>query len=64
MLSVCDYLALDLRTADSDSARELLRGFRFTYARYALRLLVADAAVSETADAHGMRRQIVCPATD
>ena len=64
MLSVCDYLALDLRTADSDSAGELLRGFRFTYARYALRLLVADAAVSETADAHGMRRQIVCPATD
>lgn len=62
MLSACDFLALDLRTADAETAGELLRGFRFTYARYALRLLVADSAVSGIADTHGMRRQILYPA--
>lgn len=58
-LSVCDYLALDIRTVAVNEADDLLRGFRFSYNRYGLRLLISDADVSELADERGMRRQLV-----
>lgn len=59
MLSVCDYLTVDLRESSARDAEEILRGFRFAYVRYSLRLLVSDADTSSYADAHGMRRQII-----
>lgn len=59
MLSACDFLALDARLSDTDSVGELLRGFRYAYERYALRLLLADSASSALADSHGMSRQIL-----
>lgn len=61
-LSVCDCLALDIRTLSIDKADDLLRGFRTSYARYGLRLLITDTAISELADSRGMRRQLLCPA--
>ena len=59
ILSACDYLTLDLRGLSPTDAGEILRGFRFAYVRYSLRLLLSDADTSAYADAHGMQRQVI-----
>ena len=58
ILSACDYLTLDLREVSTPDAKEMLRGFRFAYVRYSLRLLLSDGETAAYADEHGMRRLI------
>ena len=56
MLTVCDYLALDLRGYEAVSAEAVLKNIRYAYARYALRLLCDDPTVTEEAEQHGFTR--------
>ncbi len=56
MLTVCDYLAIDLRDVPAEHAEEFLYDIQYAYVRYALRLLIADPAVVAEADRHGMAR--------
>ena len=56
MLTVCDYLALDLREYDAVSAEAVLKNIRYAYARYALRLLCGDPSVTEETEQHGFTR--------
>ncbi len=57
MLSACDYLALDLRTAGAQVG-DILKGMQYAYVRYNLRLLTS-LEQSDTADyalSHGFGR--------
>lgn len=57
--SVCDFLALDLRGETEDSLPAVLKGFRYAYARFSLRLLLPRAADEETARSHGMTDTVI-----
>lgn len=57
MLTVCDYLALDLR-GTGDTAHTLLQDMQYAYVRYNLRLLtsLSEPEAAEAAVAHGFSR--------
>lgn len=59
LLSVCDRLVVDLRGTAVEGADTLLCGFRHSYARWGLTLLLSDTAVSELADIRGMTNQLL-----
>lgn len=59
MLTVCDYLALDLREAVFADASVGLKAFRYAYNRFSLRLLVSDPSLCKAAEAHGMTRTVL-----
>lgn len=59
LLSVCDRVVVDLRGTAADGTDALLRGFRHSYARWGLTLLLSDTAVSELADSRGMTNQLL-----
>lgn len=59
LLSVCDRLVLDVRGTAVEGADTLLCGFRHSYSRWGLTLLLSDRTVSELADRRGMTNQLL-----